>query len=239
MYQYAVPGALLAELILRDRITVDRHSKGKLVGVVSRRLVGEPLLDECLAAIATAKRPATAEAWVLKFVAIKQLKDCIAERLCRRGVLREEEGKTLRIFTRREYPPAKSGGGEAIDSTARPRNSRQQRQPRYAHGRTCIAGAPLRSPDHGVRSEGNEKLQNENRRDHEWRCGRRCGRGSHRGKAVGYFRGDGHLRDRLNLSSGSPEHANISTGQNHSGEKTTRGHRVPPLVLCAGHENTL
>jgi hypothetical protein len=102
-YLNALAGARLAELSLRDRIIVDRYSKDKLVEVVSAQPVGDPLLDDCLAAIATAKQPATTEAWVLKFVHITQMKDRIAERLCRQGMLWEGKGKTVGSFTRREY----------------------------------------------------------------------------------------------------------------------------------------
>jgi len=62
MYQYAIGAAMLAELLLSKRIEVEQSGKRKLVNLVSSTLLGEPLIDECLEKVASAKRRA-----VLKF----------------------------------------------------------------------------------------------------------------------------------------------------------------------------
>ena len=48
MYQYAIGGAVLAELLLSQRIAVDESGKRKLVDLVSSTPLGEPLVDEGL-----------------------------------------------------------------------------------------------------------------------------------------------------------------------------------------------
>ncbi len=104
MYQYAIGGAVLAELLLRERIEVIHDRKKKLAEVVNSTPVGDPLLDECLAKIADDKKVRTLNHWVSKFASLRDLKHRVAERLCDGGILREEEGQVLLIFTRRTYP---------------------------------------------------------------------------------------------------------------------------------------
>ncbi len=103
MYQHAIAGAILSELMLRGRIGIDETGRKKLAKVLDTKPTGAPLLDECLARIAEDK-PRSLETWVGKFAAIKDLKHRVAERLCDRGILREEEGKILIVFSRRTYP---------------------------------------------------------------------------------------------------------------------------------------
>lgn len=104
MYQYAVSGAIVAELLLNKRIGVDESRKKKLVNLVDSTLIGEPLLDECLGKISSAKRRASLQTWVSRFAGLKNLKHRLAEQLCQRGILRADEDKVLLIFTRKIYP---------------------------------------------------------------------------------------------------------------------------------------
>ena len=104
MYQYAVSGAIVAELLLNKRIGVDESRKKKLVNLVDSTLIGEPLLDECLGKISSAKRRASLQTWVSRFAGLKNLKHRLAEQLCQRGILRTGEDKVLLIFTRKIYP---------------------------------------------------------------------------------------------------------------------------------------
>ena len=104
MFQYAIGAAVLAELLLNQRIAVDQSSRRKLVDLVSSTPLGDPLLDQCLEKITTAKRRAALQTWVSRFIAVKNLKHLIAQRLCRRGILRADEDKVLLIFTRKIYP---------------------------------------------------------------------------------------------------------------------------------------
>lgn len=104
MYQQAIAGALLAELLLRERVSVNESGRKKLAEVTDSKPTGNPLLDECIQVMTAASKPKALEHWVGKFAAIKQLKHRVAEPLCDRGILREEEGTILLIFSRRIYP---------------------------------------------------------------------------------------------------------------------------------------
>lgn len=103
MYQYAVAGAILSELMMRGRIGIDESGRKKPAKVLDKKRTGAPLLDECLDKIADSK-PRGLDHWVSKFAGIKNLKHRVAERLCDRGILREEEGTILIVFSRRIYP---------------------------------------------------------------------------------------------------------------------------------------
>lgn len=105
-YQYAIGGAVLAELLLHKRIGVEESKKKKLVSLVSSKPVGEPLIDECLEKISSAKRRASLQTWVSRVAGLKNLKHRVAEQLCKRGILRADEGNVLLIFTRKFYPEA-------------------------------------------------------------------------------------------------------------------------------------
>jgi len=104
MYQYAIGAAVLAELLLSQRIIVDQSNKKKLVDLVGSTPFGEPLLDRCLEKITTAKRRAALQTLVSRFAGVKNLKHIVARSLCQRGILRADEDKVLLIFTRKIYP---------------------------------------------------------------------------------------------------------------------------------------
>ncbi|MEA3226358.1 MAG: GPP34 family phosphoprotein [Planctomycetota bacterium] len=104
MYQYAIGAAVLSELLLSQRITVDQSGKRKVVDLVSSAPLGEPLLDHCLEKITAAKRRAALQTWVSRFAGVKNLKHLVARQLCKRGILRADEDKVLLIFTRKIYP---------------------------------------------------------------------------------------------------------------------------------------
>ncbi|MHC4519859.1 MAG: GOLPH3/VPS74 family protein, partial [Planctomycetota bacterium] len=105
MYNYAVAGAILAELLLEGRITIDEPKRNKkLVTPASDAPVGDELIDECLERIATAKRRRRPEGWVSSFANIRHLRHRVAAQLCQRGILTADEDKVLLIFTRKIYP---------------------------------------------------------------------------------------------------------------------------------------
>ena len=108
MYGYALGGAILAELSLRGRIRI-AEGKKPLVDVVDGVTLGEPVLDDCLEKVATAKRRARAATWVARFAQMKRLRHRVAEGLCRRGILRDSEDKVLLFFTRKLYPTIDPG----------------------------------------------------------------------------------------------------------------------------------
>ncbi len=108
MYQYALGGAILAEMALHGKIRIGSDNK-KLVDLDDHRSFGEPVLDECLDLVATAKKRRRAANWVSKFGHLKRLRHRVAEGLCRRGILKNTEDSVLLIFTRKVYPTIDPG----------------------------------------------------------------------------------------------------------------------------------
>jgi len=104
MYNFAIGGAVLAELLMEKRIDVEEVKKKTFARVLSSAPVGDPLMDECLSRIAGAKKRAQLRDWVSKFAQTKNLKHRVAEQLARRRILRVDEDKVLWIFTRKIYP---------------------------------------------------------------------------------------------------------------------------------------
>lgn len=96
-------GALAAELALKNRIALSTDKK-KWVELLDARPTGDPLLDECIAKLANAKRRARLQTWVQRFASIKKIHHKAAQSLCDRGILRKEEGKFLLVFNRTTYP---------------------------------------------------------------------------------------------------------------------------------------
>jgi golgi phosphoprotein 3 len=103
-FSYAAGGAVLAELMLQKRIEVELDKKKKFARVCDPRPVGDPLLDACLARLATAKRRAQLATWVSRFAGTRKLKHLVAGQLVRRGILRVDQDKVLGIFRRTIYP---------------------------------------------------------------------------------------------------------------------------------------
>ena len=66
MYQYALGGAILTELAMNEVIRI-RSDKKMLVDHVSSRHIGDPILDECLELVSSAKRRRRARDWVERF----------------------------------------------------------------------------------------------------------------------------------------------------------------------------
>jgi hypothetical protein len=102
-YLYSVAGAIISELLLRSRITIG-ESKKKRVTVISDNSTGDEVLDETVRLIAAAKRPKSLETWVSKIAGIRKLKHKVANGLCAKGILREEEAKILGLFKTKRYP---------------------------------------------------------------------------------------------------------------------------------------
>ena len=103
-YPYAVGGAVLADLLLTGRLRIDEEGKKKFVALRSDRPLGNPIVDECLAKVAEAKRRATVQTWVSRFASLRDLKHRVAQGLCKRGILEADEDTILWVFTRKVYP---------------------------------------------------------------------------------------------------------------------------------------
>ncbi|KAA3613728.1 MAG: GPP34 family phosphoprotein [Calditrichaeota bacterium] len=104
MYTFALSGAIVAELLLQERVKIDETRRNKLLDVIDDKPLGDPLLDECLLKIKNARRRASLSTWVSRFSGIKKLKHRVAQHLCQRGILRMDEDQILFIFTRKIYP---------------------------------------------------------------------------------------------------------------------------------------
>lgn len=102
-YLYAVGGAVLAELLMRQRLRLD-SSKKKTIHLVNGKSLGDPLLDDCLAIVRDSKKELAAQTWITKFAGLKDLKHRLATQLCDRGILKADEDKVLLLFSRRIYP---------------------------------------------------------------------------------------------------------------------------------------
>lgn len=104
MYQFAIAGAIIAELLLEGRIRLEQRKKKQYAVAHGLSHVGDDLMDECLMKIRDAKRPAQLQDWVIKFSGISKLKHRIAVKLSRKGILRVDEDKVLGFFSRTIYP---------------------------------------------------------------------------------------------------------------------------------------
>ena len=101
--EHLVAGAVLAELLLDRRISIE-DTKRKLLDLHDTTPTGDPVIDECLARMAEGKRRAAMQTWLTRLAGIKELRHKVARQLCRRGILRADEDKVLLLFTRRIYP---------------------------------------------------------------------------------------------------------------------------------------
>jgi len=106
-WKLALGGAVLAELILGEHVTIvseGRGGKKKMVELARRKRPGNEVLDEAFRKVRDAGRRAQARTWVQRFSGMKHLRDRVAGGLCRRRILRADEDKVLFIFTRKIYP---------------------------------------------------------------------------------------------------------------------------------------
>ena len=113
-YGFAMGGALLAELLLTDRLILEDKPRRKplkpgkkpdyLVALGDRRPMSDPILDECLHRVGESKRPRSPQDWVMRFARLKDLRRRVAVGLCRRGILREEEDRIMVMVRRTAYP---------------------------------------------------------------------------------------------------------------------------------------
>ncbi len=98
-----VAGAILAELLLNNRIAVEATRK-QLVDLHNKQPTGDPIIDACLQRMAAYKRRASLQTWVSRLAGIKNLRHKVARQLCDQNILRADEDKVLFIFKRRVYP---------------------------------------------------------------------------------------------------------------------------------------
>lgn len=103
MADYALAGALLAELALLGRVDIGEDKKQRVTALGSGP-ADDPLLDEALAMIRQSKKTCSATDWVARMTRIKRLRARTGAGLARKGVVRESEDTVLIFFKRRLYP---------------------------------------------------------------------------------------------------------------------------------------
>lgn len=101
--EYAVAGAVFAELLLAGKVAVSDDKK-KRVELIDATLVDDPIIDECLTILTSRTKSLPVQDLLPKFADIKDLKHKVARQLCERDILRAEQDKILFIFTRTTYP---------------------------------------------------------------------------------------------------------------------------------------
>ncbi|MBT8071637.1 MAG: GPP34 family phosphoprotein [Gammaproteobacteria bacterium] len=145
-----VAGAVLAELLLDGRISVEDNKK-QLVDVLHDGQLGDPLMDECLEKIASSKRRASVRTWVSRLAGIKHLRHRVAKQLCERGILRADEDKILLLFKRKIYPEINSQPERRIISRLREAifTDRRQLDPRTVVLISLADGAGLLAQNFG------------------------------------------------------------------------------------------
>ena len=109
---FAIAGALLAELLLEGRIELVEGRKQRMQ-VVDGATLGDPLLDESLQGMVESK-PASLKTWVTRLGGMKDLMHRAALQLCERGILRADEATVLLIFSRKVYPEIDSAPEQEI-----------------------------------------------------------------------------------------------------------------------------
>ncbi len=98
---YALVGAMLAELALEERIDTDPPR----LRVKNPAPVGDDILDGVLARISAEAEPKDSRWWVETLVQdVEEFRDAYFARLVKRGILTSEEGRFLWIFSERRYP---------------------------------------------------------------------------------------------------------------------------------------
>jgi hypothetical protein len=100
----ALGGAVIGELLLRERVAAEKTRFSTVLVVRSRQQTGEQVIDEALERIGSAKRRASVAAWVSRIGNARGLVHTVARRLCTKGVLRADERQVLLLFRRRAYP---------------------------------------------------------------------------------------------------------------------------------------
>ncbi len=100
---YALGGAILAELMMRDRLGVSGIGRKAWVAVLDPSATRSSLLDQCLEKVAGSK-PRRLYTWVTTFARTRKLKHQVAQPLCARGIVRAKDAPVLFVFRRRLYP---------------------------------------------------------------------------------------------------------------------------------------
>jgi len=105
-YKLALGAGLLGELLLEDRVTLERGKKPSKDRIIpaNPKLLSDPLVDECLRKVHGSKKPRSPKDWVAKLAQIGGLRKRVATGLVRRGVLRGRNTRILFLIPWTVYP---------------------------------------------------------------------------------------------------------------------------------------
>lgn len=109
----AIAGTALTELAVMERIGID-GGRRKLVNLVDDRPTGDPVLDACLARIATARRRATLKKWIPRLAKIRGLRRQATEQLVAHEVIRVDTKSVFGLFSKEVFPELDPGPEVAI-----------------------------------------------------------------------------------------------------------------------------
>ncbi|MDF3058075.1 MAG: phosphoprotein [Rariglobus sp.] len=100
-FNYALAGAVIADLALAGRIDTDLEQ----LTVLRPDATGDALLDNALVTIATSPQPKSVSHWLGVLSGQRaEMEDEALKRLVARGILRREDKKILWVFGTRRYP---------------------------------------------------------------------------------------------------------------------------------------
>jgi golgi phosphoprotein 3 len=105
-FHMVMAGAVIAELLLAERISVDEK---KLVTLLDGAPHENAVLNQALQFLAAAKRRRKIQHWIGKLAVQKDLKQMTAAALCDQGILKAEEAKVLFVFNKTTYPELNPG----------------------------------------------------------------------------------------------------------------------------------
>lgn len=101
MFQYALGGAVIAELLLSNRIQINSD---KNITLIDETQFGDLTLDRWILDIKAQNKTCSAKKLINAIVCRNSFKKEVAEQLCTQGILRKESEKVLFIFNRTTFP---------------------------------------------------------------------------------------------------------------------------------------
>ncbi len=113
MYLYGFAGAILAELLLKEKVEA-KDWKNTEVKIIDRAPLGDEILDEALKLISESKKEKKLQNWVYEVARIPKLKERIANQLVEQRILKRDEGKILWLFNKTTYPEVDGTYEDAI-----------------------------------------------------------------------------------------------------------------------------
>jgi len=106
---YGLAGAILSELTLEERITLE----GKKVVITNDAPLEDKVLNRIASQIKDSAKSRSPRSWIERLNKTELRKELL-QRLVEKGILQEKEEKVLGIFTRRRYPESQGAPEHSI-----------------------------------------------------------------------------------------------------------------------------